>query len=158
MAGLGRGFKSNVHTPFTENDQESFKVSLVRHPYNWLVSYYVAIYPGVVGIDPIDQLRESHGKELPTYQDFLTNYLMHHRGTVGRIFGAYQADSYIRIEDTPWAVVELFESLGVPKLGRNRCKGIPIKNSSKQHHPIIGKLRQQVLLAEEEMVERFEYF
>lgn len=154
-AGLGRGFKAHAHAPFnSHNDSNAFKLSLVRHPYEWLVSYYKAIHPGNTGIVEIDRLRTS----CKNFEEFIGNYLRECPGQVGRIFSAYNADSYLRIEDMPWAASEFFASIGIPPSLRNKCRFIDPVNVSKGHIHRDLTVYSQVMLAEKETCERYEYF
>lgn len=162
-AGLGQGFKAHVHAPFTEQESGAFKVSLVRHPYYWLTSYFKSILPGSTGIPEIDKLRFPSSVPLSVtmvddFENFINTYLHTCPGQVSRIFDSYGADSYLKIEDMPCAVTELFRSLGVPAHLRNKCRYIDPQNKSKLHIPKDLELYRRVMDAEQEMVDRYEYF
>lgn len=158
-SGLRRVNKAEAHVPFSEAEQQDYKVSLVRHPYHWLVSYYSAIFPGSIGVPEIDRLRElQENRLIQTHFDFVLAYLEVCPGQVGRIFDAYKADTYLRLEDMPWAAIELFSSLGIHPAYRSRSKSLPPRNVTKQHRPFDPRLSYQVLLAENDLVERFDYF
>lgn len=153
-AGLGAGFKAHVHQPFDEKDKGAFKVSLVRHPYYWLVSYYHAILPGVTGILEVDKLH----CDVVNFREFINHYLQTCPGQVGRIFASYGADSCLRLEDMPWAACELFASLDIPSHLRNQCKYIDPVNVSKKHIVRDLTVYHSIMEAEKEMAESYDYY
>ena len=155
LAGLKRGFKAHAHTHFREDHYTYLKVSLVRHPYRWLTSYYKAIFPGVIGIYEVDQLRL--GVTKLGFERFALDYLEKRPGQIGRIFHSYQADSYLRIEDTPWNAIELFTSAGISKNLSNACRDLAPQNLSKEHTPKYPHLYTLIMEAEKDLVERYEY-
>ena len=159
-AGLGKKYKATVHEPFNDSDGGIFKLSLIRHPYDWLVSYFKAIAPGMTGIPVIDKLKFPSEEWYTEYDfaSFVNLYLSECPGQVGRIFESYGADSYLRIEDMPWAATEFFASLGIPPHKRNRCRMISPVNTSKGHIPKNPTLYRLVMEAEKEMCERYDYY
>jgi len=76
---------------------------------------------------------------------------------VGRLFLSYDADSYLRIEDMPWAFLEFLSALGVPKAMRERCVDLGKLNASKSIPLWNKRLRRRVLEAEREVCDEFEY-
>jgi len=160
--GLTRGFKSDVHVPFEKESGHLLKVSLVRNPYYWLRSYFREIFPGNTGIPEIDRLQfvgfEATADIATSFENFVGRYLDECPGQVDRIFASYNADTYLRLEDMPWAAVELFESLGIPRDVRILCRRITPQNCSKLFIPKSRNLYLRVMEAEAEMTDRYEYF
>lgn len=158
-AGLGELSKSRVHIPPAAN-HKGFVVTLVRHPCDWLAAYYAAIFPGSVGVPQIDALRQLQTYEDRGFDHFIYTILDRHEpGVVGRVFDAYRANSCLRIEDTPWNVIELFDTLRVPRAMRS-----PIANIDKQNTTKVDRLpqwdtslRRRVIEAEREFCDRFDY-
>ena len=159
-AGLGKRYKATVHEPFNASDGNIFKLSLIRHPYNWLVSYFKAIAPGMTGVPVVDKLSFSVDGWYTEgdFPSFVSLYLNECPGQVGRIFESYGADSYLRIEDMPWAATEFFASLGIEPWLRNRCRSMAPTNTSKGIIYKDPKLYQLVMEAEKEMCERYDYY
>lgn len=132
-------------------------MSTVRHPADWLKSYYATIWPGQIQVSCVDGLRLlCHGKE--TFDDLIRKYLLS-RWSIGGMFDAYGADVVIRIEDLPWAFVEFLESVGVGRKDRGKCLSVPVVNESK-----LGRfprwnpcLRDRVIESEWNMAEKYDY-
>jgi len=153
--GLGAPAKFNVHIPPPE-DYTGFVVTLVRHPYDWLVSYYLSLKGGAIGVPAVDQFcniaRGSYG-----VYDFLAQYVRLFPGEVSKMFDLYRASSVLRLEDFPWAVISFFETIDatIP----TSLKDTPLQNARKgEYHIPNKKLKQQVVEAEADFCERYEYF
>lgn len=105
-SGLARGSKSHVHTKAPE-DVKKMSVSLVRHPCDWLASYYYTLKGGATGVLEADALVDiARGNY--EFEDFVHEYLKEFPGQISYIFYSYNADSYIRTCDLQWAAYELF--------------------------------------------------
>ena len=146
--------KAGVHQPMPQELSE-LRVGTVRNPLDWLVSYYRAIHPGAIHLPVVDVL-----KTLPvgSFTEFIRGYLLEMPGQVGRIFDAYPADVYLRVEDFPDNVVELFESLGVEPRQARLARNVIVKNKSRKPRPIWSPaLFRAVAEVELETMERFEY-
>jgi len=150
--GLGAGFKAHVHKVHTKREFE-ICLSFVRHPCDWLASYYAALHGGMTGVQEVDVLN------FPAidFDEFIRNYLKNCPGAVGRAFKAYNASCHIKIEDTPWAVVTFLESMGVPKKMRNNCLGLNPQNISKHLPRWSPHLYAQVQESEKELVDEYNY-
>jgi len=154
--GLGEGFKAHVHVPF-EGKSDLYRVSTVRHPCTWLASYFTSIHRGFLAVPAVDRFCR-----LPTddFDDFVREYLRFMPGEIGQMFLDYNANSYMRMEDLPWAFVELMESLGIPTEKADECLGIPVQNQTmgKKTKPMWNKqLWKRVTEAEKEMMEAYGY-
>lgn len=152
--GLGVGFKASAHTPHNPKDRTSFKVSLARNPCDWLASYYTAIHRGCTNVTCVDRFMKMRDD---SYESFVLSYLTMMPGAIGEMLTEYNADSYLRIEDMPWAFVELLESLGVPRHLRQRCYNLGKQNVSKRVPRMPSRLRRRILESESRMVEDFGY-
>jgi len=159
--GLGEGSKAHVHIPFDdplETPTEGFRVSLVRHPCSWLLSYYCSVYPGFIGVPAVDRFRYF---DAPTFEIFIQHYLREFPGEVGRMFESYRAQSYLRTEDFPWGFLELLRAVEVPQHERDACVKIPKQNEHNRKHvrPRFPRsLWNKVMEAERPMAKRFGYF
>lgn len=94
---------------------------------------------------------------IESFERFILSYASVMPGAVGEMFKAYHADSYLRIEDMPWAFAELMESLEVPQHLRQRCYDIPKQNCSPRLPKYNSRLRRLVARAEREMMMDFDY-
>lgn len=107
-AGLGRAFKKDLHIPASK-EEKKLKVSLVRHPCDWLASYYFALRGGQTGVEPVDVLIPL-AKDCMEFEDFVLCVLDEFPGQVSEIMLYYNSDSYIRTQDLQWAAYDLFTS------------------------------------------------
>ncbi len=150
LAGLGPGFRHHAHVPFGRRVDE-FRASLVRHPCDWLASCYAAKGRWSNGLAPFGRL------DLRTWDGFVRSYLRRRRGAVGRLYNGYEADAVMRIEDAPWAMIELLEEFGVEKALRENCLLLDRKPSSRWRSRWDDGLRREVLEAEREVCEKYDY-
>ena len=154
--GLGIKVAEDAHVPFPKErgKNELFRVSLVRNPTDWLRSCYTALANGELRSESVSAFgllpRDS-------FSEFVQKYLYLMPGGIGNLFKCYKADSYLRIEDMPWAFLELLEGLGVPKALRDRCKELPKQNVSQYSPRWELQLRARVIQAERELCETYDY-
>lgn len=150
LAGLGE----QVGKPFAEREgfAEPWRVTLVRHPCDWLAIFYAEI----IG------LGSSANKILPwgalprgSFSKFVGSCLGSWPGEVGELYNRYRAETVLRIEDCPHALVEFLESVGVPKAMRDRVKSFKPKLPWMPNWP--KRLRQAMLEVEREACEAYEY-
>lgn len=153
LAGLRENGRSEIHLPHEQN-HSVVKVSCVRGPVGWLQSYYASIRPGRVDVPVVDAF---YCDENTTFDEFIRRYLNEMPGQVCRMFDAYHADICLRLEDLPWAFIELLDSLGVPRKLRERCLVLGIENPSKILPKWSPSLKARVIDAEWYFIERFEY-
>ncbi len=156
IAGLGEGFKAHVHKPFPEEPNAAvLRISMVRHPVDWLISYYTAIFPGSTGIEEVDALLTLPGQD---FDEFAYHYLERMPGHVNEVFDRYRSNTNLRIEDAPWNVIEMFES--ITKLTEDqtqRIVGLGKQNISKTL-PFVGRKNRLLLgLAEKKTMEKYDY-
>lgn len=153
LKSSGWSCDSAKHIPDT--DSNSFRVSTVRHPCQWLRSVYHSIRGGLIGNVPFDSISVL-AREV-TEKEFLQKYLESDL-TVAAVFDQYQASSCLRVEDLPWA---LFEHL---KIFTSIVKYDDVSYSSpinarkeKIRMPVSTEIRRAIFDKERELYERFEY-
>lgn len=158
LAGLGPGFRHQAHVPFPVREHhDTLRVTLVRHPCDWLASCYAVIKRGSMDTN---HLGAFEGLGRSCFDDFVRAYCYNMEGGIGKLFHIYiqGADSCLRIEDMPWALLELLESCGVPEDARKRFATLGKQNVSPSLPTWDNKLRKRVLEAEGEIVEHFDYY
>lgn len=135
---------------FSPHRQKSLRVSMVRHPCDLLAVCWREMNEEVNGRPlPFSALRRD------SFDAFVRDFLLSHPGRIGRLFDLYQADTCMRYEDQPWALLELLESVGVPAQMRKFAKKVPRPPS-----PIIRwdkSLRRRVVESEKETMEKYDY-
>lgn len=123
-----------AYKPFPDH-HSNFRLSIVRHPCDWLANTCNACVE-----DSVDYS--------------IQEYLSKHSGRISKMFARYKADSYLRIEDMPEAFEESMEMFGVSN--PERCRAIPLPvRPTIEWDPI---LRRRVLEAEREFCETYDYF
>ena len=159
LSGFGSAHKDHAHAPFNDGRKaDQFRVTLVRHPCDWLASCYAAIRNRDANMDQLGTLATldvRHG-----FEPFIRGYLRGMEGWITKLYNDYtlEANSVLRIEDMPWAFVELMEALGVPDVMKRRCIGLAKQNVSESVPRWDERLRKEVIDAEQEVVESFEYY
>lgn len=154
--GFGLGFKASVHIPFEGPAGHTPRIMFVRHPADWLASYFGAIQGGSVTVPCVDKFRQ-----LPThyFDDFIRAYLKTMPGEVGRMYNQYNADIAMRIEDLPWTLLNFLESIGVPANQARKCKDLDRQNTNKRVLPrYTPSLLDRVIEAEQETLDRYDYY
>ena len=162
---IGHGTKTNLHIPPPEG-WDGYLISLVRHPYDWLASYYLALEGGVIGVQCVDTFAIyartcMHGclyMKGGVY-NFIKTCVNDRPGKIGEMFDAYRASTVIKMEDLPWAAVEFFASLGIKRRKLKVIQNMNPQNSRKGHpHIPDEKLRKSVVRSERDFCERYEYY
>ncbi len=155
-AGLGDGAKTHVHTRYVGRT-DTLRVTQVRNPADWLRSYYTSIHPGSSGVLELDVLQQLDHLDFDT---FVRSYLHFCPGQLTNVFHSYPANVVHRIEDQPWALIELIETYRpLTKQQLKAIKSITPQNCSKHLPPWDEGLRYQVLWqSDKELTERYEYY
>lgn len=156
--GLGEAQKAHVHVPPPPDwDVGSMlMVTMIRHPYHWLISYYTALQAGATGIDVVDHRFLKIAREASDVNRFVRLYLKRQPGAVGAMFDDYKATSVFRIEDLPWCVVEFLSSLEKEAVFASYLPPMNAYNGTPPRpNP---KLRAAVVAAEHEFCQRYEYY
>lgn len=120
----------NPYLSFKDWSTASLKVSLVRHPCDYLISSILA----------------------PT-EKAVRHYLDFYGGLIGSRFFLYAADTYIRCEEMKQGFTDLLLATGVP---HRRIR--PPDNVKRITWPLSQDLYAQVMRAEREMAEMFDYW
>lgn len=153
-AGWGAQHKANVHIPHTPGSE--LKITLVRHPCDWLASYFTRIHRGCIHVTSVDRFAK-----LPVgdFDKFVRAYLQRMPGAIGEMFTDYNATSYMRIEDMPHAFIELCMSLNVHPSQYGMVYALkPVNDTATDKLPIWRRsLYEHVMDAEREMMEHFDY-
>ena len=160
-AGLKRvGLIGNPTLSFRAGTR--FRVSLVQHPCQWLVNVYSYIKNG----ETTWALKDMPLYWLNTFslESFVLDYLKQSPGCIGDMFDRYKADSCIRVEDLPWAFVDLVESLDI-QLTRDQLSSITsrpivpcVDKTGVGYSSMTRELHHRVIDAERGFVERYDYF
>ncbi len=154
--GLGEQNKAKLHEP-PSIIWDGYLVSLVRHPYSWLCSYFLSLQGGATGVHCVDVL-VNHARKAVDADDFIRKCLRYCPGEVGRIYTRYRASTVLKLEEFPWNVIEFFESVGVKHEDAWKVNNITPQNARKGHAHIVNKdLRKQVVQSEKPVCEMFEY-
>jgi hypothetical protein len=156
-----------VHIPFSPG-YEVPRLSTVRHPVEWLLSYWYSVGTGVVsGCDELRELAQV-ARRSSTLVEFLLNVAEDQPGIVGRIFGQYMATSVIRVEDLPYGLISFLQLVGdVPPTIQEQIIRVPRKNTkppTKGRQAVLDPndlpqhVWRKIMRAEEELSDRYEYF
>jgi hypothetical protein len=139
---------------FVDDDgavERPLRVSLRRHPCDWLASVYVSFKEGRGNAFVLDKFRGP----INTFDDFVSIYLYQIPGEVGRVFDRYKADTCLRVEDFPWAFTSLMETVGVPAELRRRCWTLSMHKPPLPSWP--DKLRSRFKESERRVFDDYEY-
>lgn len=154
LAGFGERQRTNAHIPPPPN-WKGFTVSIVRNPCDWILSYLLSLEGGYIGIPEVDDLRDCYvpGDVIAGIEKYLKKPV----NVLTKMFDAYKATTVIKLEDFPWAPLQLFESLGH---GQNV---FDIKNMPAQNirygigHSLSLEVRKRIIRHEPDLCERYEY-
>ncbi len=148
LVGLKKKLWENefvAHVPFDENGVRLYRVSLVRHPCDYLASRWTDASLGG---------RSSYG----SFDSYIRRYLSGRCEAVSHVYARYKADSCMRIEDMPWAFMEFLQSIDVPPSLYRRCEKLGKQNVSGSLPQWDRKLRQRIVEMEKEVCEAYEYY
>jgi len=150
--GLKRSERREAFSEFTNlEDDDAYRISLVRHPCSWLLSCYKSIEA-----KDADHLMLSLNT-LPheTFEEFVRAYLQQLSGAYGMWMNMYKANSYLRIEDVPHTFEESMLMLNISYAMAQRCRGVAKLNISHSWNPTLHRL---VMESEKELCETFDYY
>jgi len=155
--GLGDVSSAAVHVPPPKDNPKVLMVTMVRHPYDWLVSYFYALQGGAIQVPCVDKFVPL-ARGAGSFRYFIKSYLKRMPGEVGRMFAEYRASTVMRLEDFPWAVMEFFKMLDVEKHSIEAIREFPAINTwEKTPFTEYDFLRMKVCEAETEFCDRYEY-
>jgi hypothetical protein len=158
LIGLGKHQKEQSTFPFQErNGDTRLKVSVVRHPCDWLGDCWASLRGGLntenQRIASFACLRND------SFDDFVRSYLEIMPGGIERFFADYRADVCWKLEDLPWAFLLFMQTLGVPRRLLEGCKhldrGLLFEWTTPFWEP---SLKKRVREAEKRFTERYEYY
>lgn len=132
------------------DSRNHLKVSLVRHPMTWLSLCFDA-----VRFKFLDDYQPFSSLPTHTFDAFVRAYVHECPEAFGNVFKKYQADSMIRIEDLPWALVELLMATGMEQrvaLNVTRLPQIVSKEAQVER-----KLYNKVMEINRDFFERYDY-
>jgi hypothetical protein len=142
-----------IESPFLIESTDKLKVSLVENPIKWLTQCHNAIESRMLyDLLPFTDLPSQ------SFEGFLRSYVHECPGAVGELFDRYKADSIIRVEDLPWALVDLLSALKVEQSRTNLITTVKrVVVSGNFTHKIDASLRNRVLDAERSLCERYDF-
>lgn len=152
--GVGEFGRASVHIPHDVNSN-CCTVTIVRHPCDWLASYFGTIRGGHTYVDAVDQF-----SQLPRddFDWFIRLYLKRMAGSVGRLFDRYHANCVLRLEDMPQAMIELVCRFGVTEKIAKRIATVAPANRNIRKLPIWNpSLYARVVDAERDFLKRYDY-
>jgi hypothetical protein len=89
------------------------------------------------------------------FEQFVDLLLLASPGAIGRLFSRYKADSVLRLEDMPWALMETAGALGLSEDAAAQCVTV-----EKIPEPALSSVRQKDLVveSERELCSRYDYW
>ena len=158
-AGFTRGINQHAHVHEPPEDDDQLSVTMVRHPYDWLDSYYHELKGGFCGIDFIDELVPLVHKSL-RFERFVRLYAKHRAGFLDDVIRRYRPTCVMRVEDMPWAAVEFFDALGATAEQLQTIIELAPRNARLRRYNgnDDGRWRKLACEAEPEYCEAYDYY
>lgn len=158
--GLTQGSKATVHIPIRNEYRSTHTpiVTMMRHPVDWLRSYYCSIYPGKTGIEVVDCLYDPECNH-PNIDSFLEWYLENRSGQVTKISYLYEGTICMRLEDLPWSFFEFLDLLGISatKQQVEAIKALGSQNTTRVLPDIPKILRRKIADSERSLMDNLDY-
>lgn len=147
--------RGSLFDPPDNEDRDRLYLSFVRHPYTWLKEFFINAQLGV------GSLFEPELTALAVKHNSLAGFIRYcasKENVVYSIFVKYRADSVLRLEDYPWNIAEVFESLDIPE---TTIKTLPLKESAGISNAVFVKdeqvLRKLVVNSERAFCSAYNY-
>jgi hypothetical protein len=154
IAGLScEGSKTSALKPFSMDVKKILRVSLVRHPYDWLLDYYRMLKGTHYWTATIPAIEKFISYRKDSFKIFIDEYVEKSPGVLSNFFSLYAADTCLRMEDFPWAIYELLESLG--KYGNKSYFPQKIGNSGLLYE---ADILHKIVESEKEFCEHYDYY
>ena len=162
IAAMARGGLkplSGSNYPFTPPvvpDTSRITISLVRHPCTWLESFHEHWRGKFFEHQPLREISDLPGD---TPDEFARTIATYHHGAVWQLYRSYNADVCLRVEDFPWALVSLLESLGVEEE-----KLLPVMRFGKEtwrpqrKTNLSASVQREVYRSETDVLDHFGYY
>lgn len=154
----GRVFTvEEVHAYFPQERTGVPRITLVRHPVDWLASFFSLVYPAPLGLRS-DRLCEfCHRYEVDSFDRFLELSLDWYPGIVGQFFADYDADIVLRTDRISEGFCQVMESMGIDNTALGTVRNMPPANVGLGDSPIPWDpvLRERFLDSEQEMMDRY---
>lgn len=134
------------------------KVSLVRHPAQYLAHLFSSVKNGlVVGYDRDSCVKSlvERAEKCQNLDQFIAEVTTQ-KDTVLQVFLEHSADFVVRCEDLPLAVVDLLHSLGHTQVKEDCVRSLPVPTPV--HHEISKVSARLVAAAERNAFEQYDYF
>jgi hypothetical protein len=155
-ADLGSCFSWQVYERFPDEPGKVIRVSLVRHPADYMRALARYAFPKPVPLGQLDWRQP--------FDRVVCEYLERFPGAISRIMLGYQADTYLKTEDLPHAFLEFAEALGVSReiLARPFFHNVtddlyagvaPIEQGGKKDY-----WKDKLVEVEHELCDLFDYF
>jgi len=156
LAGLGEKSRALSHTP-PPQIYSGVVVCIIRHPLDWLVSYYMALTGGSIGVTCVDQFVPA-AKSCDTVERFLKHVAYKMPGSVGSMFKGYRATTMFKLEDLPYSALDFLIPLS-RRVDRDRimCEG---RMNARNGRGILHREMWYKLIteSEKEFCKEFDYF
>jgi hypothetical protein len=144
LAGCGPRFSKNAYGLFKENGEVNcLKVSLVRNPLDWIEATWANL--------------EGKLREPGTFNQHVRRFI-DYPGRITNLYDRYKADLVLRVEDAPWCLIELLESCGIDKEHKELVEQTRPGTVRFRPDEWTPQLRQLVAEAEEDLMERYDYY
>ena len=162
LVGLPAYGRSQVHFPQPTEDR--IRVTTVRHPVDWLRSYFLNVYPGKIGMPQVDAFAELRPSDTEHYakdqfDGFVQCYLDKLPGAVGRMFYAYEPTQCLKLEQIEESFISLCRAAGLgSEEDFNLIRSVGRRNSTKGfRHRGKHQWHDLVMQVETEYCEQFDY-
>lgn len=157
IAGMSTGSRFEAHSP-PPSKFGGYCVSIVRHPFTWLESYYDNIKGSKISVQPVDKFSH-HCLNSDSFEEFVNLVLKWIPGGVGRMFDDYNPTSVFRLEDLPWAAIQFLQSnVDLSRDQIDRIVQLGKQNISKEQvRPKNQSLWNRVVQSERIYCDRYDY-
>lgn len=159
LAGFERGVNQHSHVHELPEDDDGLSVTLVRHPYEWLDSYYHELKGGFCGVAEVDDLVPLVRSSI-RFEQFVNLYVKQRAGFLFDLIKKYRPTTVLRVEDLPWAAVEFFGAFGASAKQLQEIIILAPRNARLNRYNGNGvddRQKKTVCEAETEYCEAFDY-
>jgi len=151
-SGVGRIKKAFKSAGVSLSDPADFRILCVKHPFDWLASFFDCVLFDLVEEDSRWSRLLLHANTSTSFSEFVEKYLKDDCTCVAKVFDSYTSDSVMRIEDFPWNVDEFLHGIGHPHSVLN------FPGLATYSRCTYDELKRDVVRKECELCERFDYY